>query len=168
MEHVPSHLPEMFHERRIEKQPAEVSLITIGGETLTGSVFVQPYTPLRSGRELPVDIMNSAEAYFPLLTQDGVLLVAKEAIAEVEYDDNGESQNDGTLPLGVAVTLSVTMRGGKAFSGAILVEGPVNTPRLLDFMNRAGSGHARFLVLHGDGRVRLVNRNRIVTIRTID
>ncbi len=158
----------MLDERRIEKQPAEVSLLTVGGETLSGQVFVYPYTPQRTGRELPIDVMNSPDAYFPLQTKDGVVLVAKDAIAEVEYESRVEEQNDGTLPLGVNVTLSVTMSGGKSLSGILLVEGPVNSPRLLDFMNRAGASRVRFLALHSDGHVKLLNRTHIETIRTVD
>jgi hypothetical protein len=158
----------MGDERRIQKHPTEVSLVTVGGERLSGNVFVHPYNPARAGREQPVDVMNSPDPYIPLETPDGILLVAKDAIVEVEYEDATETRNDGTLPLGVNVTLSITMSGGKPLSGALLVAGPVNTPRLLDFMNRAAMGNDRFLELHADGRVKLVNRTHIATIRTID
>jgi hypothetical protein len=158
----------MSDELRIAKEPTDVSLLTASGERLSGQVFVQPYHPLRAGREEPADIMNAPEPFFPIQTDGNILLVAKSAIAALEYDREGAVVQDGALPLGVSVTLDVTMSDGKNFSGSILVEGPVNTPRLLDFMNRATTSGNRFLELHNDARVRLLNRSHIETIRAVD
>jgi hypothetical protein len=158
----------MSDELRIQKEPTEVNILTVGGEFLNGFVFVQPYHPLRFGREQPADIVNSADAYFPVETNEGIVLVAKAAIAEMDYVAEQTSDNVGTLPIGVSVSLSVTMSGGKSYEGSIAVEGPVNTPRLLDFMNRMAASHTLFLELTEDGRVRLLNRTHIETIRTVD
>jgi hypothetical protein len=153
------------HEFRIEKEATDVNLLTVGGEMLAGKVFVQPYSPLRQGRERPIDIMNAFEPYFPMQTDAGMVLVAKSAIAELDYEDDTDEENYGTLPVGVSITLSVTMSGGKRYSGAIRVAGPVNSPRLLDFMNRLAMGEERFLAVRSEGRVRLLNRAHIETVR---
>ena len=158
----------MTDDLRIDKEPTSVSLLTVGGEKLSGQVFVYPFYPLRGGREQPIDIMNAPGEYFPLQTKEGIVLVSKSAIAELDYAAVDDALEDGSLPVGVRVTLSVTMAGGKAYSGAVWVEGPVNTPRLLDFMNRASAQDQRFLVLHAKSRVRLLNKKHIETIRTTD
>ena len=155
----------MSNELRIEKEPTEVNILTVGGETLNGFVFVQPYHPLRRGKEQPSDILNAPSAYFPVETNEGILLVAKSAIAELDYASEDLPDDVGTLQIGVSVSLSVTMSGGKSYTGAISVEGPVNTPRLLDFMNRMAAGNRNFIELTENGRVRLLNRTHIETIR---
>lgn len=158
----------MLDERRIEKDRTEVSLLTVSGETISGWLFVQPYLPARNGKEHPVDVLNSATEFVPIETESGIVLVAKSAIAEVEYDALASDQVAGAMPIGVAVTLSLQVRGGKIVEGNIWVEGPVNTPRLLDFMNRAAHSAERFVTLRADSRVRLINRSHIQTIRTTE
>jgi hypothetical protein len=158
----------MSDELRIEKEPLEVNILTIGGETLAGRIFLHPYSSLRQGREEPADLMNSGEPFFPLLVDGGVVIVSKRSIAELSYAAPGDVQDYGTMPVGVNVTLNVTMAGGKAFSGSLWVEGPVNTPRLLDFVNRSANGTDRFIALHSEGSVRLLNLAHIETIRTMD
>jgi hypothetical protein len=151
----------MSNELKIEKERMEVHLTTIGGVALSGHVFVQPYSPLRGGRERPTDVLNSHDPYFPLETEDGFVLVAKAATAELDYQDDETPQEYGMLPLDVTLTVS----GGQKYTGSIWVEGPVNTPRLLDFMNRDTKG-GRFLTLYDGSRVRLINRACIETIRS--
>jgi hypothetical protein len=155
-------------ELQISKESAHVRLITVSGNALSGEIFLSSYHPLRQAREEPEDVLNSPEAYFPLLTSDGVVVVSKSAVAELEYDQKGLAQDDGTTTLGVSVTLSVTMQSGNLFNGELWVEGPVNTPRLLDFMNRHSESGAQFIPLHEEGRVRLLNRSHIETIRPLD
>jgi hypothetical protein len=154
-------------ELHIEKEPAEVNILTVGGETLHGFVFVQPYHPVRRGPELPVDVLNHSSAYFPLETNEGVLLLAKAAVAELDYAVSEQDERVGTAPMNVSVSLGITMSGGRSFSGSIEVEARVNTPRLLDFMNRMAGGTERFLLFRDNGRVRLVNRACIVAIRPL-
>jgi hypothetical protein len=158
----------MLDELHIEKEPTEVNILTVGGEMLNGFVFVQPYHPARRGPELPVDVLNHSSAYFPLETNEGVVLLAKAAVAEVDYAAHEQDESVGTAPIGVSVSLDITMSGGRSFSGSIAVEAPVNTPRLLDFMNRVAVGSERFLLLRDNGRVRLVNRACIVAIRPLN
>lgn len=149
----------MAEELKITKEKTEIHLTTVGGAGLSGHVFVQPYNPIRGGRERPADIMNSPEPYFPLQTDGGFVLIAKANILEVDYDSDEESR-DGLLPMDVTVSLT----GGQMYDGIVWVEGPVNTPRLQDFMNRPGRD--KFLTLQSDGKVRLLNRACIETIRS--
>jgi hypothetical protein len=156
------------HELRIEKEAVAVNLITVGGERFSGHLFVNPFHPRRGGREQPVDILNGPGEYLPLRTADGIILVAKHAIAEVDHAASSDSEDDGSMPVGVRVTLSVTLSSGKAYSGCVHVEGPVNTPRLLDYMNRLAAANDRFVTLYAKKRVRLLNRDHIETIKTTD
>jgi hypothetical protein len=158
----------MSDDRRIEKEPLDVHVLTVGGESLAGRIFLHPYSAHRHGRELPADLMNSAEPFFPLLVGDSIVIVSKSAIAELSYSALDDEQDFGTMPIGVDVTLNVTMAGGKSFGGSLWVEGPVNSPRLLDFVNRSANTSARFIALHAEDRVRLLNLAHIETIRTMD
>jgi hypothetical protein len=159
----------MTDELHIEKEPAEVNIVTLSGDVLNGFVFVQPWHPTRLGREQPVDLLNSPEAFIPLETNDGVVLLSKHAIAEMDYAADQPSEGSpGTLPVGVSVSLTVTTSRGRSYAGTVAVEGPVNTPRLLDFMNRLAATNQSFLELNENARVRLINRNHIESIRTRD
>ena len=70
---------------RIQKERLAAVVITVGGERMTGELFVQASPRNRYGREEAADILNSAEPFFPMLTSDGELfLVAKDRVREVE------------------------------------------------------------------------------------
>jgi hypothetical protein len=131
-------------------------------------MFVNPFHPGRGGREQPVDIIDSTDEYFPLQTREGLVVVSKSSVAELDYVATHEQVEAGSLAVGVRVSLNVTMTGGKSYSGVVWVEGPVNTPRLLDFMTRMAGRNQKFLVLHSKNRVRLLNRTHIETIRPTD
>lgn len=150
----------MAEDLRIEKERAEIHLTTVGGSSLTGHIFVQPYNPIRGGKEWPADILESSDPYFALQTSDGFVLIAKTNLLEADYEAPDDNQKYGLLPMDV----SVTMSGGQKYDGVIWVEGPVNTPRLQDFMNRGVK--ERFLELHSEHRIRLLNRSCIETIRS--
>src|SRR6476660_3183184 len=66
---------------RIEKDRLAAVLVTVGGERLVGELFVQASPRNRYGREEAADILNSAEPFFPMLTNEGELfLVAKDRV----------------------------------------------------------------------------------------
>lgn len=152
----------MAEELRIEKEREAIKIVTAGGAKLSGHIFVQPYNPKRGGKERPIDVLNATDPYFALQTSEGFILVAKSAIVEAEYTESEEGPQDGMLPMDVVVSLT----NGQKYTGVIWVEGPVNTPRLQDFMNRGTPPVPPFLILQRDELIRLINRSCIETIRS--
>lgn len=151
-----------MNEYRIEKGRVSVALTLRDGTRLVGEVFVQAYARNRHGREEAPDIMNEPEPFFPLASADDTtLLIAKDQVQEIEIPPaSGAAPDDetGARPAQVEITLA----SGLVRSGSVLLELPVDRPRLLDFLNRS---HERFLTIQtGDG-VRLLNRAMISYVR---
>jgi hypothetical protein len=151
----------MHTDFRIEKDRKTVSLLMLGGEQLSGEMFVQRFSRHHVGGEEVPDVLNAPEPFFPLVRAGDTLLIAKHQVREVELDDDGS-----TAPSAVrAEAVEVTLRDGTVRSGRVYLEMPAERPRLLDYLNR----HAqRFLALYSAGGIRLINRELIERVRTMD
>ena len=153
-----------MNEYRIEKGRVSVALTLVDGTHLAGDVFVQAHARNRHGREEASDILNEAEPFFPLaISSETTLLIAKDQVQEVEIPPAAGTAPDaetGARPAQVEITLA----SGLVRSGSVILELPIDRPRLLDFLNRS---RERFLTLHtGDG-VRLLNRAMVSHVRQL-
>jgi hypothetical protein len=73
-----------MHEFRIEKDRCAVQVSLVSGESLTGAMFVQHAGEGDPRRESAVDVLNSADRFFPIETGAGeTVLVAKDQVVEV-------------------------------------------------------------------------------------
>jgi hypothetical protein len=153
-------------EYRIEKGRRPVVLTTVGGDTVAGDVFVQPYARHRSGPEEPADVLNADEPFFPLVTGEGeTLLFAKDQVAEVECSLASEDDDQQRVAGMRSALVEVHLAGGAVRTGFLYLETPTDRPRLLDFLNRL---QHRFVALQGADGVRLVNRRLIAHVRPLD
>jgi hypothetical protein len=118
-------------------------------------MFVQHAGEGDPRRESAVDVLNSADRFFPIETGAGeTVLVAKdqvvEVLAEVPTDDDELRRASARSAM-----LEIVLAGGIVRSGLVLIEMPAGQPRLLDYFNRLSD---RFLVLYETSGTRLVNR----------
>lgn len=154
---------------RIEKARCQVAVTTLDGERLVGDVFLQPYAHRRAGPEAPEDLLNDDDPFFPLALADGsgTLLIAKDRLNEVEVPDDRPRDDEAAYEaMGIRLAaVELTLLGGVVRTGTVKLELPYERPRLLDFFNRYAR---RFLVLHGDDGIRLVNRRSIERVRPLD
>ena len=154
---------------RIEKSRCQVAVTTLDGERLVGDVFLQPFAHRRAGPEAPEDLLNDDDPFFPLALADGsgTLLIAKDRLREVEVPDEGDAGDpEAYAAMGIRLAaVELTLLGGIVRSGTVKLELPYERPRLLDFFNRYAR---RFLVLHGEDGVRLVNRRSVERVRPLD
>lgn len=144
-----------MHEFRIEKDRCAVQLSLLGGETITGAMFVQHAGEGDPRRESAREVLNSAERFFPVQTPEGeTLLVAKdrvvEVLAELPTDDDEELRRASAR----SAVLEIVLAGGIVRSGIVLIEMPAGQPRLLDYLNKLSD---RFLVLYAADGTRLLN-----------
>lgn len=155
-----------MNEYRIEKGRVPVALTMLDGTRLSGDMFVQAYARNRHGREQAPDIMNEAEPFFPLAISGGAtVLVAKDQVQEVELAPAERVPSDDDLGARLA-EVEITLVSGLVRSGSVLLELPIDRPRLLDFLNLNRS-RERFLTLQtGDG-VRLLNRAMVSLVRQL-
>ncbi len=153
------------NEYRIEKDRHPVTLAMLGGERIAGAMFVQGNARHRSAREDPGDILNDPEPFFPLLTESGeTLLLSKARVLEVWGEiPSRRAAAHGTA--GPGVTVAVTLVGGVVRTGAVFLEAPGLSPRLLDFLNRSSD---RFFALHEPGGIRLINRDLVERAHPLD
>jgi hypothetical protein len=155
----------MNNEYKIEKTRLPVVLTMVGGDRVTGDIFVQPYARYRPGRESAHDVFNGPEPYVPLATgPDQTTLIAKDRVAEVESEAAMEDDPANTVAARTA-EIEVHMSNGTVRSGAIFLEVPLDRPRLLDFLNRHDR---RFFTLHTPDGMRLINRSLVDRVRQLD
>jgi hypothetical protein len=151
------------NEYRIQKDRLAAIVVTVGGERMTGELFVQASPRNRYGREEAADILNSAEPFFPLLTTEGELfLIAKERVREVESRDPLPTDE---WQIGAPATVEVLLTGGAVHSGNIYLESLSGRTRVVDFLNRVGE---RFLLLYTPSGTVLLNRSFIERVRPLD
>lgn len=140
-------------------------LTLLGGESITGSMFVQAFSRHRPEPEAPRDILNEPDLFFPLVTEQGeTLLIPKARVLEVAAGAPtcaAEERAPGTP----GVTISVTLIGGLVRTGRVFLDMPGPAPRPLDFLNHSPD---RFFALHEDGQVRLINRDLIERVHPLD
>lgn len=130
-------------------------LSLVGGETVSGAMFVQHADEVATRRESARDVLNSDEPFFPIETAAGdTLLIAKDRVVEVcaELPDDTDALRRASAR---TARLAVVLVGGIERSGEVLLEMPSDQPRLLDYLNRLSE---RFLVLYSDDGTRLINR----------
>ena len=150
---------------RIEKDRLIVGVNTVGGQHIGGAMFVQAYARHRKGPEDPRDVVNDADAFFPLELHDGTTrLIAKEHVLELEIAGD-ESIDAGSEMLARAARVEITLLGGRTRTGIIFLEVPFDRPRLLDFLNRF---HERFITLRTEHGVSLINRRLVELVRPLD
>ena len=148
---------------RIEKDRLAAVVVTVGGERMTGELFVQASPRNRYGREEAADVLNSAEPFFPMLTNDGELfLIAKDRVREVE---SREPLPADQWQIGAPATINVWLTGGAMHTGNVYLESLSGRTRVLDYLNRVGE---RFLLLYTSHGTVLLNRSFIERVKPLD
>jgi len=148
---------------RIPKDRLAAVVVTLGGERMTGELFVQASPRNRYGREEAADILNSAEPFFPLLTTNGELfLIAKDRVREVESAAPSPADE---WQIGAPATIEVLVTGGTLHTGNVYLESLSGRTRVIDYLNRGGE---RFLLLYTAHGTVLLNRSFIERVRPLD
>jgi molybdopterin-guanine dinucleotide biosynthesis protein A len=107
--------------------------------------------------------LNGPEAYFPLVTPNGrVLLCSKAQVREVHFTFDGVDALAWTI--GTPVSVSIGLDDGRLVSGTLLLEVESARQRVLDFLNRHPG---RFLPVHSSNDVVLINRDHIVHVEQV-
>lgn len=159
------HAPVRMSHFRIEKTRVPVSVTLVGGAAIAGEIFVQRYTPLRSGPERPQDLLNSAEPFFPLAETSGeTVMIAKDLVREVAVP-GGEAESASLVPGLEPAIAEVMLVDGTQHTGSLFLDVPIEQPRLLDFLNYF---QHRFLTMHTTDGLVLVNRRLVARVRPLD
>jgi hypothetical protein len=161
-------VPDDTSEYRVPKDPVEVDLQIEGGVRMRGSVFVSQQAESHPGRERVLDLLNKAgRAYLPIESETETRLVHKDRIVLIRTLDERDCRltldEPGEHPeipvrLCLAGGASAGTAGSIAMDGNVIVEGPPERRRLLDYLNEA----PRFFPLVREDGVYLVNQSFVV------
>lgn len=150
----------MINDFRIEKSRLPVVLITVEGQRVSGDLFVQASARNQLGHETAHDVLNAPEPFFPIATMKGrTLLLAKDHVRELFVAREDHEQEEWEF--GTPAEVDVVMQGGSRHVGTILIQQTSGRQRVLDYLNRLTD---RFLALHKDEGIVLLNRARIAHV----
>ncbi|MDB4915803.1 MAG: hypothetical protein JWM95_3447 [Gemmatimonadetes bacterium] len=119
---------------RIEKVRHRVELTLASGTRLEGDIFLQAFARFRAGPEEPLDVLNDAAPFLPLVLASGELLLVQKsqiAIAATPLPNSDDTADTGV----VGMHVNITFVFGETRSGSIFPELRADRPRLVDFLN---------------------------------
>lgn len=147
-------------EFRIEKVKHALEITLATNERLSATVFLEPIARNHSGPQDPRELLNDADAFFPVVVGGRVIIVAKDQVKLVRYAGVPDASAVPPQTVGVKVMLS----DGSVVEGGIAVEMRSDAQRLLDHLNQS---EGRFLpMVSTDGPPEcLVNRRMIVGVQ---
>jgi hypothetical protein len=153
-------------EYHIEKNRSPVVVRTRSGEIFSGDIFLQLYGRHDGGGERPIDLLNSAEHFFPVRSNTGeIVILAKDQVVSVAWEDPSGTDENPLQTITKRVDVEVGLTDGETISATVLLEVPEDHPRLLDFLNL---GKQRFMSLETTGGRLFVNRSMVERVRTMD
>ncbi|MEP6989475.1 MAG: hypothetical protein ABJA80_00990 [bacterium] len=146
---------------RIEKVRHRVELTLASGVRLDGDIFLQAFARFRPGPEEPLDALNDAAPFLPLILPSGeLLLVHKSHIAVVA---TAVPQSDEPAEAGViGMHVEIQLANGESRIGSVFPELRADRPRLIDFLNNTS---LRFLPLFAVDQVQLISTAHIAYAR---
>ena len=104
------------------------------GLRLDGDIFLQAFARFRAGPEEPLDVMNDADPFLPLVLPSGELLLihkSKIAVVATQLPETDDSADLGVV--GMHVDLALVF--GETRSGSVFPELRADRPRLVDYLN---------------------------------
>jgi hypothetical protein len=158
---------------RIPKEAVDVELRVEGGLALAGQVFATSVVPHHSGPERVLDMLNREDhPYLPVRGEQDAVLVHKDRVVRVRSLDERDcrltfadsvDQDQVRVRLLLAGGESRAAAAGEELDGIIVLEGPPERRRLLDYLNAA----PRFFPLVREDGAWLVNQDFLVSVREL-
>ena len=145
-------------EGRIEKATRRARLVLSDGREVHGDVFVGLYEPHHVGPQRVGELLNEQEAFIPVKTDEGVLLVNRTRVISVTLP--ADREQDDLVTLGKRYEVRVTTTHGE-LKGAIFINLPETSARVRDYFNQP----LPFLALFQSQTVAYLNRDFIVLVQ---
>lgn len=153
----------MLNDFRIEKSPLPVAVTLLDGDLLDGDLFIQASAKHQFAMEDAAEVMNGAQAFFPLRLRSGsTLLVSKAQVRDVRVAPELVPETDWSVF--VPTPVHVLLRDGTKLEGQLLIESNAGRTRVLDYLNHWTD---RFLSLHRLDGLLLISLSQIVHVRQL-
>jgi len=115
---------------RVDKREQPVVLFLADGVVREGTVFLSPFSQLRSGPQTLLDLFHEKEPFMPFRGNDGrFTLLNKSAVTHLRYHDDAEEH------LGERLNVRLTFYGGENLEGTLTIAMPEGMSRLQDYVN---------------------------------
>ena len=142
-----------------------VEILTDDGRRGAGEIHLHPNTRAPGGFETPLTMIDNEDAFFPLSEENGtVVLMGKARTISVSYVPPEDLAAAGPDPSKARAALDLHLSDGSLLSGWTSLDLPKAQARTLDVLN----GPERFLTIHTEDRVHLVNRSHIRSVHPRD
>jgi hypothetical protein len=145
---------------RIPRREVCVKLLLIDGRHLDGTIFTSEIGSDGLPEQVLQHLNDPGEDFVPLVCGGEAFLLNKAGILWVQLAAALEGDGIENDALAVRIPTRLTLAGGLSVAGTLAIVMPPERSRAVDFLNAAG----RFLPVHGDGTVTLVQRRFVVTV----
>jgi len=144
---------------RIPRREVSVELLLIDGRHLDGTIFTSEIGPDGLPEQVLHHLNDPGEDFVPLVCGGEAFLLNKAGILWVQLAALEAELIEDDAPA-IRIPTRLTLAGGLSVAGTLAIVMPPERSRTVDFLNAAG----RFLPVHGDGTVTLVQRRFVVTV----
>lgn len=140
-------------------------ILMTGGRTVVGDMHLQPLASFHSGPEIPEDMLNRSDAFFPVTGDDGhTVLLAKAQVLAIGVAPGLLLLDEDRVSAARSTGLKIEFSDSSVLSGTVTIEPPPGRPRALDFLNdRPG-----FFALRLPDSVQYVNRAHVRVVTPLD
>lgn len=146
---------------RVPTREVAAFLMLDDGRSLEGKLFLHEQGPDGHPERVLDRLNDGAEPFVPLAVGSDRFLLNKSGIITVELEASEDDVGHLDPPGARRAAVRITLAGGTALLGELVVLMPPERSRVLDYLNAA----PRFVPLFREGRVTLVQRSFIVTVR---
>lgn len=123
---------------KVEKLPVEVTFIMLGGEELTGTIFLDLHSRHHAGPERMEDIVDSGARFIPILLADKKVVLLNRQRIITAHCRQRETDEYEEMTRGLLTDIKATIRlsDGRTITGALRTDMPREHARLSDLLNQ--------------------------------
>jgi len=132
------------------------------GRVLDCRIFASDSGPAGHPQTLFERLNEVDEEFIPVRSGEDFFLLSKSGMVTVEVADAASEMVGMDQDAGFELPVRLSLTGGLSLLGRFHIVMPPERSRVLDYLNAS----PRFLPLLGEGRVTLIQRNYIVSVRS--
>ena len=141
----------------VPKEKLMVTVHLLGGESLSGNIFLEFYPDARTLHQKLVAFLEDANDFFPLSRANATDFICKSALRMMEVSDY---EGDASFEIMHVELVTVIFRDGNQVSGDLLADVPEQRRRLSDCLNLPG----RFLCTRAYGKVCYISKQAVLRV----
>ena len=151
----------------VPRAAVPAQLLLTQGAARPGQVYVMEQVPHHDGPETVLEMLNRPEGFFAFrpADQDDLLLISKHHTISVSVDGQAPIADPARLSAARMLGLEVEVTGGAKLGGWASAELPVQSARLLDYLNLSGD---QFFAVWTHAATHYVNRGHVLYARPLD